>query len=296
MDFLSKSMEEDKKKKKILKKLKNKYRLVILNDASFEERFSYRLTPLNLVTLLISVAVLIIVIVAVTIIFTPLREYIPGYTDVSLREDLTKMVLKSDSLEQELKSNNNYIKNIKAILKGAPPMPKDTVLEEGGVAMVGDPSIKSKEDSMLREYVEREDSYSLLGSNEEGATTATKTYFFSPLKGSVTDSFDPSKGHYGIDVVAPKDEAIKAALDGTVIFAEWTVETGYVIQLQHANNFISIYKHNSVLLKSNGDQVKAGEAIAIIGNSGDLSSGPHLHFELWQDGVALDPIDYINFN
>lgn len=289
-------MKEEKKKKKILKKLKNKYRLVILNDTSFEERFSYRLTPLNLATLLISFAVLIIVIVAVTIIFTPLREYIPGYTDVSLREDLTKMVLKSDSLEKELRSNNNYIKNIKSILSGEPPMPQDTVLSDVGVAMIGDPSIKSKEDSMLRDYVEREDSYSLVGNDDSELTSATKIYFFSPLKGSVTDSFDPSKDHYGIDVVAPKDEAIKAALDGTVIFAEWTVETGFVIQVQHANNFISIYKHNSVLLKSNGDLVKAGEAIAIIGNSGDLSSGPHLHFELWQDGVALNPIDYINFN
>jgi murein DD-endopeptidase MepM/ murein hydrolase activator NlpD len=120
-------------------------------------------------------------------------------------------------------------------------------------------------------------------------------YFFTPLKGSITNSFEPTSRHYGIDIVAPKNEAIKATLDGTVIFAEWTVKTGYVIQLQHANNLTSIYKHNSVLLKEVGDAILAGEAIAIVGNSGKLTSGPHLHFELWRDGVALDPEKYINF-
>lgn len=287
-------MEKEKKKKQIFKKLKSKYRLVILNDATFEERFSYRLSPLNLVTLLITCAFLIITIVSIVIIFTPLRESIPGYTDVNLRKDLTNMVLKSDSLENKLNQNNAYLMNIRGILKGEPPLPLDAVIPDGEVELKGNPAVKSKEDSMLREYVEREDSYSLLEENE-AESVASKIYFFSPLKGTVTDGFDPSKKHFGIDVVAPKNEAIKAALDGTVIFAEWTVETGYVIHLQHLNDLVSIYKHNSVLLKETGDVVKAGEAIAIIGNSGELSSGPHLHFELWKNGKALNPIDYVNF-
>lgn len=290
-------LEEQEKKTKILKKLKNKYRLVILNDSSFEEKFSYRLSPLNIVTLITSFAVLIILLVSVIIIFTPLREYIPGYTDVNLRRDLTKMVMKSDSLEQELRRNMKYMENINTILKGGVPPGNDSLEEESVLNSATKSAVKkSKEDSLLREYVEREDAYSLSAGENKGKENKDQLYFFTPLKGSVTEKFEPSKDHFGIDIVAPKDEAIKATLDGTVIFAEWTVETGYVIQVQHDNNLTSIYKHNSILLKKAGERVKAGEAIAIVGNSGELSSGPHLHFELWQEGSPIDPMDYINFN
>ncbi len=290
-------MEEKKKKRKIFKKLKNKYRLVILNDSSFEEIFSYRLSTLNLVTLLISGAVLIMLTVSLIIIFTPLREYIPGYTDVSLRQDLTNMVLKGDSLERELQQNNDYLKNLTAILKGEDPGLTDTLVEE--IAISGENKInpkKSKEDSLLRDYVEREDSYSLSTNSEAVKASPTKLYFFTPLKGILTEEYNLATKHFGVDIVAPKNEAVKATLDGTVIFAEWTVETGYVIQIQHKNNLTSIYKHNSVLLKNTGDIIKAGEAIAIVGNSGELTSGPHLHFELWQDGISINPVNYINFN
>jgi len=290
-------MEEEKQKRKILKKLKNKYRLVILNDASFEEKFSYRLSPLNIVTLFLSFALVLILSVVMVIIFTPLREYIPGYTDVSLRKDLTTMVLKSDSLERELELNNKYLNNLTAILRGEDPNQIDSVQEEGVLnSSIKASNEKSKDDSLLRDYVEREDSYSLSKTSDNSAQVADKLYFFTPLKGTVTEEFNPKEEHFGIDVVAPQNEAIKATLGGTVIFAEWTVETGYVIHLQHANNLTSIYKHNSVLLKKTGDIIKAGEAIAIVGNSGELSSGPHLHFELWQNGIALNPADYINFN
>ena len=286
-------MEKENKKKRIIKKLKNKYRLVILNDASFEERFSYRLSPLNLLTLLLTFVVLLIILVSVVIIYTPLRESIPGYTDVSLREDLTSMVFRADSLELELQRNSAYLRNIQGALKGELPLSKDSIYNTNqSIIIPENPMLKSKEDSMLREYVEREDSYSL-SENPENSTK--QIYFFAPLKGTITNEFNPGKEHYGIDVVAPKDEAIKATLDGTVVFAEWTVETGYVIQLQHSNNLVSNYKHNSVLLKKLGEEVKVGEAIAIVGNSGELSSGPHLHFELWKDGQALNPADFINF-
>ena len=155
--------------------------------------------------------------------------------------------------------------------------------------------MRSKEDSLLRDYVEREDSYSLKSSSNANQNSNRNIYFFTPLKGSLTNSYDPTTDHFGVDVVAPKDEAIKATLDGTVISADWTVETGYVIHLQHKNDLISVYKHNSVLLKKTGDLVKAGEPIAIIGNSGELTSGPHLHFELWKAGIPLDPTKYVNF-
>lgn len=290
--------KEEKKNKKLFKKLKNKYRLVILNDATFEERFSYRLSPLNIFTLILSLAVVLMSTVVVLIVFTPLREYIPGYTDVSLREDLTKMVLKSDSLERELMQNEIYLSNISAILKGEDPqvMNADTSGNSTAVKEAVNPAVRSKEDSILRDYVEREDSYSLKNNGDKSGTTAAKMYFFAPLKGTVTNLFSPSEEHFGIDIVAPKNEAIKATLEGTVIFSDWTVETGYVIQLQHRNDMISVYKHNSVLLKKTGDQVKAGDPIAIIGNTGELSSGPHLHFELWKNGSAVDPMKFINFN
>ena len=286
-------MEKKNKKKRIIKKLKNKYRLVILNDASFEERFSYRLSPLNLLTLLLTLVVLLIIIVSVIIIYTPLRKSIPGYTDVSLREDLTTMVFRADSMDRKLERNSAYLRNIQGALKGELPLSKDSIYRTDQIVIIPeDPLVKSKEDSMLREYVEREDSYSLSADQEN---ISKQIYYFAPLKGTITNEFNPSKEHFGIDVVAPKDEAIKATLDGTVVFAEWTVETGYVIQIQHGNNLVSSYKHNSVLLKKVGEEVKAGEAIAIVGNSGELSSGPHLHFELWKDGKALNPGDFINF-
>jgi len=291
-------MSKEEKKKKLFKKLKNKYRLVILNDATFEERFSYRLSPLNIFTLILSLSVVLMGTVVVIIVFTPLREYIPGYTDVSLREDLTKMVLKSDSLEHELAQNEIYLSNISAILKGEDPQVMKADTNESSVKPkeAANPAVKSKEDSILRDYVEREDSYSLKNNSSSSENTAAKMYFFAPLKGSVTSLFSPSEEHFGIDIVAPKNEAIKATLEGTVIFADWTVETGYVIQLQHQNDLISVYKHNSVLLKKTGDQVKAGDPIAIIGNTGELSSGPHLHFELWKNGSPVDPMKFINFN
>lgn len=292
---------EKKKSRRILKKLKNKYRLVILNDSTFEEKFSYRLSRLNILTLLTTFAVIIILIVSGIIVLTPLREFIPGYTDVNLRKDLTKMVIKSDSLERTLKQNNQYLNDLSLVLKGGIPHQIDSASlssdeqefelekEESGLP-------KSRHDSMLREYVEREDAYSLFAQKENIDENNSQLYFFPPLKGEVTESFKPAEKHFGIDIVAPKDEAIKSALDGTVIFSEWTVETGYVIHIQHENNLVSIYKHNSVLLKHAGENVKAGEAIAIVGNSGELSTGPHLHFELWKDGSPLDPLEYINFN
>ncbi len=276
--------------------------MVILNDATFEEKFSYRLSPLNIFTLFLSLTVLIILMVAGVIVFTPLRESIPGYTDVNLRKDLTYMVLKADSLERELALNQQYLDNINSILRGEDPSMKsnDSSESKSGqnapISKVEKGNGKSIEDSLLREYVEREDSYSLELGKERRLNAVDRLFFFNPLKGTVTQSYDISTEHYGIDIVAPKDEAVKAVLRGTVIFAEWTVETGYVIQVQHENNLTSIYKHNSVLMKKVGDEVRAGEAIAIVGNTGELSSGPHLHFELWQGGVALDPANYINFN
>lgn len=287
-------MEEEKKGKRFIRKIKNKYRLVILNDSSFEERFSFRLSPLNIFILALSLAFILIAIVTAVIVYTPIRESIPGYTDVSLRQELTKMVLKADSLENQLERNEIYLGNISAILKGEKPesYSSDSIIEV--TDNLTNPMVKSKDDSLLREYVEREESYSLEDIESDESNNPQQLFFFPPLLGTLSAKFDEDNAHYGVDIVAPKDEAIKATLPGTVIFAEWTVETGYVIQIQHQYNYISIYKHNSVLLKKVGEKVNAGEAIAIIGNTGHLTTGPHLHFELWQDGTAINPEFLIN--
>lgn len=291
--------EEKPKRKKLYKKLKNKYRLVILNDSTFEEKFSLRLSPMNLFTIVGLFALLLISSVSVLIIFTPLREYIPGYTDTSLRSNMTELALKSDSLAVELDRKDQFIHNLQIILNGGVPDstgPNEEEVIERKPAEVKLDLHKSKQDSLLRAYVESEDQYNINSSvSEKGSELISSYIFFTPLNGTITSKFDLFDNHYGIDIVAPENEAVKSTLDGTVIFAGWTSSTGYVIQIQHENNIISSYKHNSVLLKQEGEFVKAGEAIAIIGNSGELTTGPHLHFELWYDGHPIDPEKYIIF-
>ena len=287
----------EKSKIRIFKKLKDKYRLVILNESTFKESFSYRLSPLNVLTLIAAVSIFMVGTVIILMAFTPLREYIPGYTDVQLRKNLTEQIMITDSLERRISQNQHYLQTIQIILQGGNP---DSLVQED-IPVPSSPAEihlkkKSKEDSLLREFVEREDSYSLDIKHATTEPSLKNLYFFPPLQGPMTNGFNAKENHYGVDIVAPQDEAIKAALDGTVVFTGWTIETGYVIQIQHSNSILTVYKHNSVLLKEVGDRVAAGEPIAIVGNSGELSSGPHLHFEIWQNGTALNPEEYMSFN
>ncbi|MEQ8325142.1 MAG: M23 family metallopeptidase [Vicingaceae bacterium] len=284
-------------KKKLYKKLRNKYRLVILNDSTFEEKVSLRLSPLNVFTIIGSFALILILSVAVIIVFTPIREYIPGYTDVDLRSDVIELAFRSDSIERQLELKQKYLNNLNLILSGK-PIPQSNIDYVDSTLDYKEISYKrTAEDSLLRAYVESEDQFnissaSVITPSNFGIRNFT---FFSPLSGTITGEFDLESNHFGVDIVAPENEAIKSCLDGTVVFAEWTVETGFVIQVQHADNLLSIYKHNAVLLKNPGDFVKSGEAIAIIGNSGELSTGPHLHFELWFNGSPIDPQNYMVF-
>ena len=288
-------MVDFKDKPKKLQRLKHKYRLVILNDDTFEEKVSLRLSQLNVFVVVGISSLLLILLVILLIAFTPLKEFIPGYANVNIRKQGVENFLKSDSIEVALAENNLYIDNIKHIIQGELiELDNETVID----SLASYEGIKNEpieEDSVLRNMIETEEKYNLF--NKAGSTPGniSSFIFLQPLKGTVTNRFNMQQQHYGIDIVAPKNEAIKATLDGTVIFAEWTVETGYVIQLQHADNIVSIYKHNSVLHKKVGDYVKAGEVVAIVGNSGELSTGPHLHFELWYNGIAINPEDYMMF-
>ena len=293
--FVTIIMTYFKKKPKKFQRLKHKYRLVILNDDTFEEKVSFKLSQLNVFVVVGISSLVLISLVSILIAFTPLREFIPGYANVNVRKQGVENFLKSDSIELALAHNNLYIENIKQIIQGKPIKFDEKAFVDSTVnyKMISNEPIE--EDSMLRNMVETEEKYNLFSKAGSTPGNISSFIFIQPLKGMVTNRFNFKKQHFGIDVVAPKNEAIKATLDGTVIFAEWTSETGYVIQLQHSDNIISIYKHNSVLHKKVGDHVQAGEVIAIIGNSGELSTGPHLHFELWYNGIPINPEDYMMF-
>jgi murein DD-endopeptidase MepM/ murein hydrolase activator NlpD len=288
-------MTDLKKTPKKFQRLKHKYRLVILNDDTFEEKVSLRLSQLNVFVVLGISSLLLILLVTLLIAFTPLKEFIPGYANVNIRKQGVENFLKSDAIELTMSENKRYIDNLKKIIQGDLKELDSQVIIDSMSNYDGIKNEPIEEDSILRNKIETEEKYNLF--NQAGSTPGniSSFIFLQPLKGIVTNRFNLKEQHFGIDIVAPKNEAIKATLDGTVIFAEWTVETGHVIQLQHNDNIVSIYKHNSVLHKKVGDHVKAGEVIAIVGNSGELTSGPHLHFELWYNGIAINPEFYMAF-
>lgn len=293
--------EEDKIRKKTpwYYKLRNKYRLVISNEETFEEEFSFRISRLNAFVTIGTVAIILIVLTTFLIAFTPLREYIPGYTDVTLRKRVVEMQRLTDSLEADFRQKSIYIQNIRNIIDGR-DIPDDTIaLAEKTDNYQNIQYTRSVEDSLLRQSYDNETSFDLYYNEAEELSRdvyqRSSYNFFNPLKGIITNEFDLASQHYGIDIVSKENEAVKATLDGTVVFSGWTVETGYVINIQHKGKFISSYKHNSVLLKQQGSIVKAGEPIAIVGESGELSTGPHLHFELWYSGTPVNPRDYIAF-
>lgn len=287
---------EEKKKKRFFKKIKTKYRLVLRTEDTFHEKGSILLSPLNVFLLLVGFASLLVLTVVLMIVYTPLKEYIPGYTDLTLRKDITELALKADSLENAIVIKDNYIKNINALVQDVPIKKSPNQVTDSTIKDYKNIKFDlAKEDSMLRAYIEQEEKYSLNYNSAPNPNSMANLLFFVPLTGAITNEFNLEDEHYGIDIASPENEAIKSALDGTVVFSGWTSETGYVIQIQHQNNFISSYKHNSVLLKKTGEYVKAGEPIAIVGNTGEMTTGPHLHFELWFNGYPVDPKKYIMF-
>ncbi len=287
-------MSKKKPKIKITRKLLHKYRLVILNEETFEERFAVKLTRLNVFVLASLTAIIMISGTILLIAFTPLREYIPGYSSTALKKQATDLNYKTDSLQQVIAMNEKYYESIKQILSGNVEIPvvnKDSIIEAAKADLEGLNLSPSEADSLLRAKVDKEDKYSLF----ESATSNVNFVLFPPVTGTISERYDPSAKHFAVDLVVAKDTPVKAVADGTVIFAEWTAQTGYVIILEHGDGLLSVYKHNASLTKEQGDLVKAGEVIAISGNSGELSTGPHLHFELWSDGYPVDPTTFIDF-
>lgn len=282
------------KRKKISAFLRSKYRLILLNDTTFGEKFSLRLSPTTLIIGVSAITIVMTTLVISLVAFTPLREYIPGYGDVTERKQILKLNLKADSLEQILETRDEYMNSVLNVLnekvetKSEKPK-KDTT---GKFAKVN--TNPSESDLEFRnDYEKNKGSASSVAKFKPSGLS--EVVFFTPVKGLVSSSFDLAEEHYGVDVVTKPDESIKSTLDGAVIFTGFSAEDGNVIHVQHNNNLISIYKHCSVVLKQTGERVKSGEAISVVGNSGEKSNGPHLHFELWYNGTPINPQDFVAF-
>ncbi|MCX7546578.1 M23 family metallopeptidase [Xanthomarina sp. F1114] len=284
-----------KKSKKFKKKLLHKYRLVILNEDTFEERLSFKLTRLNVFVVMTLSSILLIAGTTLLIAFTSLREYIPGYSSTALKKQAVELTYKTDSLQQLIAVNERYFASIKKVLQGeisSVDFNRDSILEEARLNVTEVDLRPSREDSLLREKIAKEDKYNLF----ETATSKINFVLFPPVTGAISESYNFEDKHYAVDIIVESNTPIKATADGTIIFAEWTVETGNVIIIEHSDGLLSVYKHNASLTKSQGELVKAGEVIAMSGDTGELSSGPHLHFELWKDGYPINPTNFIDFN
>ncbi|MFI0429715.1 M23 family metallopeptidase [Mariniflexile sp. HMF6888] len=281
-------------KRKIKRKLLDKYRLVILNEHTFEERLSIKLTRLNVFVLASLSAIILIAGTTMLIAFTSLKEYIPGYSSASLKKKATELNYKTDSLQQVIAMNDRYYASIKKVLQGevsTVDFSRDSIIQAVKLE-ASEVNLKpTTEDSILRQKVDKEDKYNLF----ESATSASNFVLFPPVNGTISESYNVKNKHFAVDIVVAKGTPIKATADGIVIFAEWTANTGYVVIIEHSYGLISVYKHNSALTKTQGDLVKAGEVIATAGNAGELSTGPHLHFELWNDGYPINPTNFIDF-
>jgi murein DD-endopeptidase MepM/ murein hydrolase activator NlpD len=287
-------MAKDDKKKS---NWRDKYRFSVINDHTFEEVWRIVLTRYNAFLLITFVLLFIIWGTSTLISFTNLREFIPGYPDVTMRRNILISAIRLDSLDRELKLRDKYFENMNAIISGNTPseisFQHDTTRNYKSIKFKTSPN-----DSALRARVENEERYNLtLGpSSSESSSGLASLHFFPPVKGIVSGKYDVRTKHFGTDIVTKPKALVSAVLDGTVVFTGWTMETGFVIEVQHPNNIISVYKHNASLLKETGDLVRAGDAISVVGDSGErYTSGPHLHFEIWYKGSPLDPEKHILF-
>lgn len=279
--------------------LKSKFRFVILNDETFEEKFSLVLTRTNVWVFFSIVAFSLVFLTAAAIVYTPLKYFIPGFGDYNYRGDILKLQVKTDSLANELQARQLWLENLMNVAEGdidsvRPPKQAPGNIDKSKINLheVAD---AEKE---LRKTVEEEENFSLsmeARKNNEAVGEVKQMHLIAPVTGYVTDKYDVAKEHFGIDIASKADEPVKAVFDGRVVSATYTLETGYVIAVQHTGNLVSLYKHNSRITKKAGDGVKGGDVIGFVGNTGENSTGPHLHFELWHDGHSLNPADYIVF-
>ena len=286
-------MKNKKENKGFFKKLFNDYKVVVSSEDTFEEKFAFKASKINVFVLMLVYSVILISFTISIVFFTQLRELVPGYSSSDLLNRAIYLTQKTDSLERQIELNNKFYKSIEDVLSGK----TDVFIERDNITI--DSSLNDKnffsispnsEDSILRNYVDSQDKFNLT-INE---LVIENKMFFSPIKGDITQTFNFEENHFAIDIAADIGTPVKSILDGKILFSEWSVDTGHVIIVDHGDNIVSVYKHNSKSLKEQNDFVQAGEVIAYSGNQGSLSSGPHLHFELWKNGTPIDPEPLLN--
>lgn len=287
-----------KKNKNIFRKLFQKHTLIILNEESHEEQVSFRLNRINVLVVVALLSFFIICSTYFTLVYTPLREYfLPSEKQIEVNdlEEIYNLTNQIEELETRIDDNDLYIRNLKAVLSGEAAFP-EIVVENDEISTSVDlrkvDLSPKKEDLELRKEIEEEEMFSI---SIDQDTQESGSLLFTPVKGIITSGYDPKENHLAIDVAAQQGEAIKSVAMGTVVFTDWTPETGFVVIVQHQMGMISVYKHALTVYKKMGDVVKKGEVIAAVGNTGEFTTGPHLHFELWIDGSPVDPQQYIVF-
>ena len=287
-------MKNKKENKGFFKKLFNDYKVVVSSEDTFEEKFAFKASKINIFVLMLVYSVILISFTISIVFFTQLRELVPGYSSSDLLNRAFYLTQKTDSLERQIELNNKFYKSIEDVLSGK----TDEFIERDNIPI--DSSLNDKnlfsispnsEDSILRNYVDSQDKFNLT----KNELVIENKMFFSPIKGDITQTFNFEENHFAIDIAADIGTPVKSILDGKILFSEWSVDTGHVIIVDHGDNIVSVYKHNSKSLKEQNDFVQAGEVIAYSGNQGSLSSGPHLHFELWKNGTPIDPEPLLNF-
>ena len=287
-------MKNKKQNKSFLKRIFNDYKVVISSEDTFEEKFSFKANKINTFIIMLVYSIILISFTISIVFFTQLREMVPGYSSTDLLNRAIYLTKKTDSLEQQIALNNKFYKSIEDVLSGNIEefVPRDELSVDSSLTNSDFVTVSpNSQDSILRKYVENEDKFNL--TNNE--LIIENKMFFSPIKGEITQSFNFNENHFAVDIAADIGTPVKSVLDGKIIFSEWSLETGYVVVIDHGENIISVYKHNSKILKEQNDFVQAGEVIAYSGNQGNLSTGPHLHFELWKNGTPIDPEPLLNF-
>ncbi len=271
------------------------FRLALIDNQSHKQLLTLHFTRTSFFVTIVSILVMLCAAIYSIIAFTPVRTFIPGYPDAVSKRAAIQNAITIDSLQTVIYKWGLYSENLKRVMEGMDPVKIDSLITAGMQEHAAASDIKEimKRDSLLREHVKEEEQFGISARTKRNLPIEGM-HFFSPLKGVVSQGYDPIIHPY-IDITAPEGSVVKATLDGTVIHAGWSEDTGYTIQLQHEGDIISIYRHNEKLLKKTGDKVTAGSPIALVGNTGEISTGAHLHFELWHKGEAVNPTLYINF-
>lgn len=271
------------------------FRVSLVNDSSHEQLWVRKFTRSGFILTIAGVILFLGIVFYCLLAFTPLRSTIPGYPSAQTKFDAIQNALRIDSLENIVNQWDLYTQNLARVINGGEPVNIDSMINASrGSRLAGmDAEELAGRDSVLRQTVQEAEQFSI-SSGSDKQMPIEGMHFFTPLSGVVSQGYDQLLHPY-IDITAPAGSVVLSVLDGTVIFAGWNDESGYTIQIQHSNDIVSIYKHNQKLLKKTGEKVSAGSAIALVGNTGTLTTGDHLHFELWYKGDAVDPTKYISF-